>query len=329
MRIKDEIYGEEEINESYLVELINSPSIQRLKGISMGMPQEYYHKPIYSRYEHSVGVLVLLRKLKADSKEQIAGLLHDISHTAFSHVIDWVIGDPTKEDYQDNMFLDFIKNSEIPSILNKYNFNYKKFSNLSKFSLLEKDAPSLCADRFDYSIREINWNEGKDITEMIVKDLINHNNNMAFNSKKIAGIFAKGYSHCNSEHWAGDEAKARYYLLAKILKRALLKKIISINDLRTLQDYSIINLLVENKDKEILYHLHLLKDNFIIKKVESYEEGIILKKKFRYVDPEVLLDNTIVRLSDISQTYKTLLNKLKEESELDNKIIIGGVKVEL
>ena len=103
--INDEVYGKIEINEPILLELINSKEIQRLKNISQfGIPSEYYHMPSYSRYEHSMGVFLLLRKLNVDLKEQIAGLIHDISHTAFSHVIDWVIGDSTQESFQDSVF---------------------------------------------------------------------------------------------------------------------------------------------------------------------------------------------------------------------------------
>ncbi|MCH8317407.1 MAG: hypothetical protein IIA88_02745 [Bacteroidetes bacterium] len=65
MKIIDRIYGEEEITEPILIELIESPALQRLKNISqLGMPQEYNYKKVFSRYEHSVGVLILLRRLK-------------------------------------------------------------------------------------------------------------------------------------------------------------------------------------------------------------------------------------------------------------------------
>ena len=76
MKINDAVYGEEEINESVLVDLIISKSVQRLKEISQfGMPDEYYYKKGFSRYEHSLGVMILLRRLNASLEEQIAGLL--------------------------------------------------------------------------------------------------------------------------------------------------------------------------------------------------------------------------------------------------------------
>ena len=176
MLIKDNVYGEEEIKEPVLIDLINSKALQRLKGVSQqGLPQDYFYRIIYSRFDHSIGVMILLKRLGAEIEEQIAGLLHDISHTAFSHVIDWVLGDLTKEDYQDNHHLSVIKNSEVPKILEKYGFNYKDIADTESFSLLEKPAPSLCVDRFDYTIRDLK-NLGKDgIVKLCVANLENIN----------------------------------------------------------------------------------------------------------------------------------------------------------
>ena len=121
MKIEDRVYGEEEIEERILIDLINCKSVQRLRGLAQyGFPDEYYHKNGFSRYEHSLGVLIFLRRLGAKLDEQIAGLLHDVSHTSFSHVIDWAIGNPEREDFQDKNHLNIIKNSEIPGILEKY-----------------------------------------------------------------------------------------------------------------------------------------------------------------------------------------------------------------
>ena len=102
MKIKNIVYGEEEINEGVLIELVNSKEVQRLKNITLtGIPEEYYFRKVSSRFGHSVGVMILLRRLGADLKEQIAGLLHDVSHTAFSHLVEWLFGDPMEGDARD------------------------------------------------------------------------------------------------------------------------------------------------------------------------------------------------------------------------------------
>jgi len=325
MKINDCVYGEEEINERVLIDLINSNPIQRLKKISQwGMPSEYYHKNSFSRYEHSIGVLILLRKLNASLKEQIAGLLHDVSHTAFSHVVDWAIGDPTKEDYQDKIHLEIIESSDIPDILKKHDFNYKEVSDIENFSLLEKPTPGLCADRIDYTLRELEIEKGFDFVKNVFLDLIVKNNQIVFKNKKTAEIFGKEYLRLNKEHWAGNEARARYYILSNVLKKAMEKEILFLEDMKMSEDSEIINLLSDNGDIEILDGLNLLKKGFKIIEVSNESEGVILRKKFRYIDPEIFLDESIVCLSDISEEYCVILEREKQNSSLIKKFIISN-----
>lgn len=155
MFISDYIYGQFEI-EDVLEELILSKSMQRLKGIHQG-GASYLVNSLWNvtRYEHSVGVMLLIKQLGGSLEEQIAGLLHDVSHTAFSHVIDFVL-DNDAEDYHEGIIMDVLRNSEIPMILKKYNYNYEHILlNSSKWALLEQPAPDLCADRVDYTLRDM------------------------------------------------------------------------------------------------------------------------------------------------------------------------------
>lgn len=325
MIIADSIYGEEKIEEPVLTDLINSKAIQRLKNISQqGLPREYYHLPVFSRYEHSVGVLILLKRLNACLEEQIAGLLHDTSHTAFSHVIDWVIGDPNKEDYQDQTHSKFIENSDIKGILESYKIDFKEVSDVKNFSLLEREIPHLCVDRFDYAIREIKLWANPSAVNLCVGNIENKNRCLVFSSQEAAEVFAVGYMRCQKEHWAGDEAKARYHILAEILRKAIRSKIISIDDMQK-TDMEVIRILENSKEKDILDGLNLLKKGFLIEKTDT-EDFIELHKKFRYIDPEVLVDGKIRKLSDVSSGYRNLLKKKIENSKVVIKIKIKGLK---
>ncbi|MEK6941226.1 MAG: HD domain-containing protein [Nanoarchaeota archaeon] len=310
MLIKDKVYGNEEIKDPVIIDLINSKTLQRLKLISQqGMPREYYHRDVFSRFDHSCGVLILLRRLGASTEEQIAGLLHDASHTAFSHVIDWVIGDPSKEDYQDNMLLDFLKKSDIPPILKKYNIKIESIANLTQFTLLEKEIPSLCADRVDYTLRELaglGYNP-----KFLVNSIISVNGQIAFKTKEAAKQFGLNYSKLQKEHWSGNEAKARYHILAETLKYALHKKHISLQELHT-TDYEVLNKLIKTNDTKILQSLNKLKGSLIIN--ESKTGGILLKKKFRYIDPEVFIKGKLINLSHISAEYKNMIEEEKQSS---------------
>lgn len=64
MIIDDRIYGRSKITSKVMLDLIKPIPLQRLKGIAQfGIPDEFYHKQNYSRYEHSVGVILLLKGL--------------------------------------------------------------------------------------------------------------------------------------------------------------------------------------------------------------------------------------------------------------------------
>jgi hypothetical protein len=319
MEIEDRIYGLEQIEEPILIELIRCPSVQRLKDISqLGMPDNYYWRKGFSRYEHSLGVMILLRRLGANLEEQVAGLLHDVSHTTFSHLIDWIKGDPTKEDYQDKNHFNIIKNSELSKILDKYGYSYKEISDVKKFGLLEKPAPSLCADRIDYCLRELSINESKRKAKKIFKNLLAVKNQIAFKNLKSAKNFAKVYSFFQKISWGGDQSRARYILLSDALKKALSLKIILFEDLEKTESY-VLNILENSRDPYILEKLTILKRGF---NLLSYEKGFELKTKFRYIDPEILTKNGFMKLSDFSSEYKKFLEFEKEKSKLIKRVKI-------
>ena len=73
MRWHDRVYGDVAIEEPGLLELIACPTFQRLKGIRQAGPSAlaYPFKNV-TRFEHHLGVFLLLRRLGADRREQVA-----------------------------------------------------------------------------------------------------------------------------------------------------------------------------------------------------------------------------------------------------------------
>lgn len=132
-----------------LEELIKSAPVQRLKGIYQGGASFLVNsKWDVTRYEHSIGVMLLIKNLGA-------GLLHDVSHTAFSHVID-IVFENEAEDYHENSFQQVIIHSEIPGILKKHGYDTEEIlSDDTRWTLLEQPTPELYADRIDYTLRDM------------------------------------------------------------------------------------------------------------------------------------------------------------------------------
>jgi len=62
--IQDPIYGEAIIQETTLIKLLESPAIQRLKEVTQhGITAFLGWTPPVTRFEHSVGAMLLVRKL--------------------------------------------------------------------------------------------------------------------------------------------------------------------------------------------------------------------------------------------------------------------------
>lgn len=101
IHIDDKIHGAYTITEPVLVDLLLSKPIDRLKrvlqhGISslVGLTP----LPAVTRYEHSVGAMLLVRAAGGSVEAQAAALLHDVAHTSLSHVVDGVFGYVVHED---------------------------------------------------------------------------------------------------------------------------------------------------------------------------------------------------------------------------------------
>ena len=75
MRLTDKIYGTFEIEEPVSIELLESQAVQRLKGVLQhGITGLIGITFPTSRYEHSVGVMLLARRLGATLDEQYRGI---------------------------------------------------------------------------------------------------------------------------------------------------------------------------------------------------------------------------------------------------------------
>ena len=95
----DPIYGRIDLTElEHLV--INTPEMARLRRIQqLGLADLAFPGANHTRFEHSVGTLFIADKIASAlglseeeiSKLRLAALLHDIGHSAFSHVVESVL----------------------------------------------------------------------------------------------------------------------------------------------------------------------------------------------------------------------------------------------
>ena len=314
MKCKDKVYGEIELNEPVIIDLVNSRELQRLKEIDQAGYYEPYHPGSkHNRFEHSLGVCFLLNKFGASIEEQIAGLIHDVSHSAFSHAVDYVLseGSEKEQNHQDNYFEEYVLNSNIPKILEKHGFDASYVLDENNFPLLETKLPDLCADRIDYSLRGLIAYKmaGSDKVKEILEKLAVKDKKWVFKDFNSAYEYAKLFKVLNEDFYAAITTAVMFRRLGDYLKHALSQEYVTKKDLYT-------------TDKEVLDKINknLAKDeqlNLLWKKMNDgggyennpndYDAEVYCKS--RIVDPLCLHDRKIRKVSEIKIEWADIVKK--------------------
>jgi HD superfamily phosphohydrolase len=175
--IKDCIYGFVEVSDLCL-SFLDCPEFQRLRHIKqLGVAHYVYPSAVHTRFEHSIGVMHLagevikslrLKGVSISEREkdlvQLAALIHDIGHVAFSHLMDRILCDEkTGEPHEDrsiealntiNKRLNLLSDTEVNSVSRMINgdisFDEKKFL----YEIVSNSSCGMDVDRFDYLQRD-------------------------------------------------------------------------------------------------------------------------------------------------------------------------------
>lgn len=315
MLIKDELYGEYKL-EKVLEELISSRPVQRLKGVHQGGASYLVNeKWNITRYEHSLGVMLLVRKLGGSVEEQIAGLLHDVSHTAFSHVVDGVLKNEA-EDYHEHIYEQVVLESEIPAILKRHHLDYESILfDDSQWTLIEQPAPELCADRLDYTLRDM-YRYGYislDEAQRFLKHLIVFDGQIYISDLQAAEWFVKIYYTEVIDFFMEPLNIFANDTLAKALKKSLEKNLLHLDDLLG-NDEEVLVKLRESGDQEVKRLLEKM-DHKVTAEEDKLDCDIHFKGKIRLIDPSVLINSKLIRASKLSEDVKNRGQKAYEKAK--------------
>ena len=318
MRYTDRVYGNFEIEEPIILELINSKTTQRLKDIDQaGYFEPHFPGTAHSRYEHSIGVYLLLKIYHAPIEEQIAGLIHDVSHSAFSHCIDHVLDAGSEKEYshQDNVFDEFIRKSEIPEILKKYNLDLEYILDDRNFPLKERDLPDLCTDRIDYSLRAAIVFKEIENGKYYIDNLLAENGQWIFKDFESAGKYAKLFLKLNTDYYAGLPSAVMFRTVGDYLRYALSKDYISETDL-----YTTDKIVLEKIEPHIRTDskLSLLFDRMNNKigfrnDLNDYTGKVFCKS--RVVNPLCWHSGKIIRVSEVNPSWNDIIKRESEPKE--------------
>ncbi|MEI5993227.1 HD domain-containing protein [Candidatus Enterococcus mansonii] len=319
MLVTDVLYGSYEVEE-VLKALILSDEVQRLKDVHMAGPA-FLMNPLWNetRYEHSLGVMLLIRKLGGSIEEQIAGLLHDISHTAFSHVIDLALSNEA-DDYHEKIKEELIESSSIPSVLKQYGFDYQQIVfNDKQWTLLEQSAPLLCCDRIDYTLREVHRYFSVPIQEIhsFLRELKIIEDRIVLMSTQWALWFIDQYRKVVIDFFYDPQNICSYEWFAKAITIGLKNNLLTLDDL-LVTDSLFLTKLNAAKSSEINELLAKITSSRPLNyKICSSEESydIFQKKKTRIVDPLVVVADKVTAVSVISSEARAKIERLLLDSE--------------
>jgi uncharacterized protein len=304
----DSFYGSIEVNEPVILELIESPTFQRLKSIHQyGISYYTTHHEEYTRYDHSIGVFVVLREKGASLDEQIAGLLHDVSHTVFSHVGDWIFGkEYYEENYQDSIHLAFLEKTELSGILKKHQMSSDKVAPKEDlFPALKQGRPNLCADRIDYNIQGayhqkfITYEEAQEI----FRDLHFVEGIWVATNKELMTKLVRFSLFMSMDCWSSPINYISSRWLADAILYGLEKGILSQDDIHFGTDQAVLDTLNQSTDPFIQKKMEMvfLADQYFYL-AEGAEANACIKAKFSGIDPWMRWEGKIVRLTSLDET---------------------------
>ncbi len=312
MLLNDRLYGEVEINEPLLLDLLASAALQRLKGVLQhGISGLIGITRDTTRFEHSVGVMLLVRRLGADLEQQVAALLHDVSHTAFSHVIDYVFDGHDSQDYHDLHKADYTASTDIPELLTRYGYNWCDFVCLDdkglaqRYSLLEQPAPALCADRLDYFLRD-----SHDLGLASYQQV--HQGRIVVNDLRIARWLGETFIAADQASWANFREVGLYELAAQAIRRALAIGVLSEQDLWG-ADQPAWQKLQGCQDEEIQRLTRLVAPSTRFAWDEAHPTFLV-STKLRTIDPPVLVNGSVRPLSEIEPAFGRIRRSYLERS---------------
>lgn len=301
---EDAVYGSVLISEPVLVELIASAAMQRLQGVLqhgisalIGLTQ-----PI-TRFDHSVGAMLLVRRLHGSMLEQIAALLHDVSHTAFSHVIDYVFDGHDSQSYHDEKKETYLQGADIPAILAKYGYEWRDFLDEGAFPLLEQPAPRLCADRVDYFLRDapgLGLSTAVDI-QQVLAHLVVAAGRIAVNDIEVARWLGYTFIAADDASWANFREVGLYEITAQAIRRGLTLGVITEADF-WLTDEPVWTRLHAADDAELQALLrHITAETRFV--WDEQQPTFWVSTKLRTIDPDVVVNGRLIPLSQLDPDF--------------------------
>ena len=323
MKLTDPLYGSFEITEPVLLDVLSAAAVRRLRTVLQhGITGLIGVTNPTTRFDHSVGVMLLIRKVCAPSgpadmalkeqaslkgqallKEQVAALLHDVSHTAFSHVIDYVFGDHDGQGYHEQQKEAYIARSDLPHVLGLHGYNWQDFLREQDFPLLEQPSPALCADRLDYFLRDARDLRLASDAEVnaALASLAVHAGRLVSTDLEVARWMAYTFIAADEASWANFREVGLYELAARAIRLGLETGVLSEADLWG-GDAAAWAKLQSSHDPRLQAALRLVSTATGFE-WDAANPTFAVSTKLRTIDPPVLLNGSAHPLSTLDPAF--------------------------
>lgn len=291
MEYQDELYGEVTIDEPVLCDLMETAAMQRLRGVwQHGISDLIGITRPVTRFQHSVGAMLLVRRLGGDLPQQIAALLHDVSHTAFSHVIDYVVDGHDDQSYHDREKEAYLAHTDVPATLARHGYDWRDFLHEEDFPLLEQPSPRLCADRLDYFLRDsigLELATAGDVAR-VLDHLVVVDGRIGVADEEIAHWLGDTFMAADDASWANFHEVGIYEVTARAIKIGLEIGVISEADFWS-TDAPLWAKLRAHPDPELQAQLALVtpETRFVW---DEENPTFRISTKIRTIDPDVVVE---------------------------------------
>jgi HD superfamily phosphohydrolase len=268
----------------------------------------------YSRYDHCLGVYRLLQKENVPYYEQLSGLLHDASHTAFSHFGDFFFKSHHDDAWQDLNHNEYLAKTGLKSVIESHNINIDQIYHKNKaFTALDRPLPDLCADRLDYNLQGAFREQLISHEELLnlYQDVLYSDGYWSFSDQKLAEKLARASIHMMETIWSAPTGYISNLILCKIIEKAVELKALDADLIWLGTDSSLMQILNSLNDPFIDQGLQLIQELPSILKVgNQYKIGY----KCRAIDPYIRTEQGLKSLTTLSASYKEDFDQAKAQA---------------
>ena len=283
---------------AFLLDLLDTPPVRRLREVGMNCGCEYTAFPRfrglapYSRYDHSLGVALIVWHFTGDPAQAAAGLLHDIATPVFAHVVDFMRGDYLRQEATEEGTEALIAASPaLQAALRRHGLTTAQVCDYHRYPIADNDTPRLSADRLEYTLgNAINFGLcSRETAQRLYAELLVDpaGEELAFHSEEAATAFADLALQC-SKIYVSDEDRYAMQMLSELLRGAVARGVLDESDLTATEPAVIAKLIADPVSAARWQHYRAYARMLRAETHEAAGEWRRISAKKRHIDPLIL-----------------------------------------